>query len=125
MDYEMLSEEGRAANDTSKYSRIDRDKKGICQFEGVATPGKRLCKFFQDTRNTWRYVTFDIWIAVQDTSAPTIDIYPDVSKTDHVKDHCNCGHKMVLVRRSGIDVGPEVSKNYDKVELMDPMIKKY
>ena len=35
------------------------------------------------------------------------------------------GYKMVLVRRSGVDVGPEVAKNYDKVELMDPMIKKY
>ena len=54
MDYEMLSKEERAANDTSKYSRTDRDKKGLRQFEGVATPEKRMCKLFQDTRNTWQ-----------------------------------------------------------------------
>ena len=46
MDYEMLSKEERADNDTRKYSHTDRDKKGICQFEGVTTPVKRLCKFF-------------------------------------------------------------------------------
>ena len=57
--------------------------------------------------------------------APTIDIYPNVSRTDHVKDIRKGGHKTVLVRRSGVDVGLEVSKNYDKVELMYPMIKKY
>ena len=67
MDYEMLSKEERAANDTSKYSHTDRDKKGLRQFEGVATPAKRLCKFFQDTRNTWKYVTFEIRLAIQDT----------------------------------------------------------
>ena len=27
--------------------------------------------------------------------------------------------------RYGVDEGPEVAKNYEKVELMDPMIKKY
>ena len=79
MDYEMLSEEERATNDTRKYSHTDRDKKGLRQFEGVATPAKRLCKFFQDTRNTWQYVTFEIWLAIQDMWAPTIDINPDVS----------------------------------------------
>ena len=42
-----------------------------------------------------------------------------------MKDIRKRGHKTVLVRRSGVDVGPEVAKNYDKVELMDPMIKKY
>ena len=125
MDYEMIYEEERSSNDTSKYSHTDCDKKGIFQFEGVSTPAKRLCKFFQDTRNTWQYVTFEIQPDIQDTSAPTIDIYPDVSRTDHVKDLRKRSHKAVLVRRSGVDVGPEVPKNYNKVELMDPMIKKY
>ena len=32
---------------------------------------------------------------------------------------------MVLVRRSGVGVDPEVAKNYDRVELVCPMIKKY
>ena len=72
-----------------------------------------------------QYVTFDIWLAIQDTSATTIDIYPDVYRTDHVKDLRKHGHKTVLVSRSGVDVGIEFAKNYDKVELMDPMIKKY
>ena len=121
----MLSEEERAANDTSNYSHTDRDKKGLCQFEGVATLANRLCKCFQDTRNTCKYVNFEIRLAIQDTLAPIIDIYPDVSMTDHVKDLRKRGHKTMLVRRSGVDVVPEVAKNYDKVELMDPMIKKY
>ena len=120
----MLSEEERAANDTSKYSHTDLGKKGLRQFEGVATPKKILCKFFQDTRNTSQYVNFEIWLAIQDTSTPTIEIYPDVYRTDHVKDIRKRGHKTVLVRRYGVDVGLEVSKNYDKVELMDQMIKK-
>ena len=42
-----------------------------------------------------------------------------------MKDLRKRGYKTVLVRRSGVDVGPEVAKNYDKVELIDPMIKKY
>ena len=125
MAYKMISEEERSSNDTRKYSHTDRDNMGLRQFEGVATPAKRLCKFFQDTRNTWNYVTFDIRLAIQDTSEPSIGIYPDVSRTDHVQDICKRGHKTVIVRRSGVDVGPEVAKNYDKVELMDPMINKY
>ena len=32
MDYEMLSEEERAANDTSKYYHTEREKKGLRQF---------------------------------------------------------------------------------------------
>ena len=51
-DYEMLSGEEQAANDTSKYSNTDRDNKKLSQFEGVSMPAKRLCKFFQDTSNT-------------------------------------------------------------------------
>ena len=42
MNYEMLYEDERAANYTSKYSHTDRDKKGLCQFEGVAATAKRL-----------------------------------------------------------------------------------
>ena len=42
-----------------------------------------------------------------------------------MKDLCKRGHKTVLVTRSGVDVGLEVPKNYGKVELLDPMIKKY
>ena len=60
----MLSKEERAANNTSKYSHTDRDKKGLRQFMGVDTPAKRLCKFFQDTGNTWKYVTFEIRLAI-------------------------------------------------------------
>ena len=125
MYYDMLSEEERSANNTSKYYHTECDNKGLHQFEGVATPAKRLCKFFHDTRNTWQYVTFEIRLAIQDTSAPTIDIYPDVSRKDHVKDIRKRGHNTVLVRRSSVDVGPEVAKNYDKIKLMDPIIKKY
>ena len=125
MDYKMLSEEEGAANGISKYSDTNPDKKGIRQFEGVAMSAKRLCKFFQDTRNTWQYVTFEIRLAIQDAFAPTIDIYPNVSRTDHVKDICKYGHKTMIVRRSVVDVGPKVVKNYNKFELMDPMIKKY
>ena len=120
----MISKEERAANATSKYYHTDCDKKGLNQFEGVSTPAKRLWKFFQDTRNTWQYVNFEIRLAIQDTSAPTIDIYPDVSRIYHVKDLRKYGHKTVLVRNYGIDVGLEVAKDYNKVELMDPMIKK-
>ena len=67
MDYEMISEEERAANDTRKYYHTERDNKGLRQFEGVAKPEKRLCKFSQDTSNTWQYVTFEIRLAIQDT----------------------------------------------------------
>ena len=48
-----------------------------------------------------------------------------MSRTDPVKDLRKRGPKTVLVRRSGVYVGLEVAKNYDKVELMNPMIKKY
>ena len=41
-----------------------------------------------------------------------------------MKDIRKRGHKKVLVRRSGVDVGPEVAMNYNKVELIDPMINK-
>ena len=42
-----------------------------------------------------------------------------------MKDLRKRGHKTVIVRRYGFDVGLEVAKNHDKVEIMDPMIKQY
>lgn len=58
-------------------------------------------------------------------STPTAEIYPDVSRTDHVKDFCKRGVKSVLVRKHGADVDPEAANNYNKVELMDPVVKQY
>jgi hypothetical protein len=33
--------------------------------------------------------------------------------------------KTVLVKKSGVEVGQEVAKNYTKVELMDPTVEEY
>ncbi len=44
---------------------------------------------------------------------------------DCIKDLRKCGKKTVLVKKSGVEVGQEVAKNYTKVELMDPMVEEY
>ena len=67
---------------------------------------------------------YEFRLDVQDTSAFTIKIYRDVSRMDRVKDLRKRGAKTVLVKKSGVEVDAEVDKNYDKVELMDPMVEK-
>ena len=47
-----------------------------------------------------------------------------MSRTDRAKDLRKRGAKTVLVKKSGVEVDAEVDKNYDKVELMDPMVEK-
>jgi hypothetical protein len=44
---------------------------------------------------------------------------------DCIKDLHERGKKTVLVKKSGVEVGQEVAKNYTKVELMDPTVEEY
>jgi hypothetical protein len=125
MDYGLLNEAERASNNITNYSYTNSDKKILRHFEGAALPTKRLCKFLQDGRNSWAHATFKLRLALQDTAAPTIAIYADTSHMNHIKDLCKCGEKTVLVKKSGIEVGQEVAKNYTKVELMDPTVEEY
>lgn len=125
MDYALLNEAERAANDITNYSYTDRDKKILRHFEGAAVPAKRLCKFLQDGRNSWAYATYELRLALQDTASPTIAIYADISRMDRIKDLRKRGEKTVLVKKSGVDVCQDVAKNYTKVELMDPMVEEY
>ena len=125
MDYEMLSDTERANNDISAHSFTDREKKILRQFEGVAMPAKQLCKYLQNNHSAcWAYMPFNLRLT-QETGADTITIYPDVSRTDRVKDLRKRGDKTVLVKRSRVEVSTDVAKNYDKVELMDPMVERY
>jgi len=126
MDYSMLSEVEKANNDISAHSFTDRDKKVLRQFEGVATPAKVFCMYLQNNHpSCWAYQTFELRLTLQDTGADTIPIYPDISRTDRVKDLRNRGDKTILVKKSGVEVNAETAKNYDKVKLMDPMVETY
>ena len=125
-DYGMLSEAEKANNDISAHSFTDRNKKILRQYEGAAESAKILCKQLQNNHPAcWAYGTYDLRLALQDTGADTIAIYPDVSRTDRVKDLRKRGEKTILVKKSGVEVDPDVAKNYDKVELMDPMVETY
>ncbi len=70
-------------------------------------------------------MTYFPWLALQDTGAPTICIYPDISCTDRVKNLCKRGEKTILVKKSGVEVDPNKAKHYDKVEIMDPKVESY
>ena len=44
---------------------------------------------------------------------------------DRTKDLRNRGDKTVLVKKSDVDVSPDVVKNYTKVEPMEPCVERY
>ena len=75
-------------HDITWLSYTDEDKTDICQYEGVAEPAIELCKFLQDNKNVWSYITFKLQRAIQQTSAPNIAIYLDVLHMDRTKDLC-------------------------------------
>mmetsp|Transcript_32502 Transcript_32502/g.68343 ORF Transcript_32502/g.68343 Transcript_32502/m.68343 type:complete len:232 (+) Transcript_32502:411-1106(+) len=60
----------------------------------------------------------------EQTSAPTIPIYADVSHMDRTKD-LRKRDKTVLVKKCGVTVSEIDEKNYTKVETMDPRVEKY
>jgi len=125
-DYPLLNQRERDNNDITAHSFVDRDKKVLRHYEGAAWPARVLSKFLQDNHKAcWTYTTFHLQLALQDTGAPTIAIYPDISRTDRVKDLRKRGDKTILVKKSGVEVDPNVAKNYDKVEIMDPMVQCY
>lgn len=123
-DYGMLTEDEKMTHDVTRLSYTDEDKTAIRQYEGAAQPAKQLCKFLQDNRNAWPYVTFELQVAIQQTSAPTIPIYADVSHMDRTKD-LRKRDKTVLVKKCGVTVSEIDEKNYTKVETMDPRVEKY
>ena len=125
MDYDMLSEEEKKKSDASRLTYTDRDKKIMRHFEGAAEPARRLTKFLQETNDAWSYTTFELQLALADTASKYIPIYPDVSHMDHTKDLRNRGHKSVLVKKVGVVVPEDVLKNYDRVEVMDPLVGEY
>ncbi len=50
---------------------------------------------------------------------------PDISHMDRTKDLINRGNKTLMVKKSGVNVDNEKSKNFVKVEAMDHLIKDY
>ena len=44
---------------------------------------------------------------------------------DCTKDLRNRGDRTVLVKKSGVNVPADMSKNYTRVELMDPSVERY
>ena len=123
-DYSMLTKEEQDDNDVSRLSYTEQDKLVLRQYEGAAEPARRLCLFLQDQRNAWPYVTFELQLCLQDTDAPTMTIYADVSHMNRTKD-LRKRDKTVLVKKSGVEVSDAVAKNYTSVELMDHCVAKY
>ena len=50
---------------------------------------------------------------------------PDISHMDRTKDLRSRGDKTVMVKKSGANVAAEETKNFVKVETMDPLIEEY
>lgn len=125
LDYGLLTEDERDQEDISRLSYTEHDMLVMRQWEGVAGPAKRLCKFLQDDKNAWPYLTFEFRLAIQETSAPTVAIFSDTSRMDRTKDLRSRGERTVLIRRSGVEVSSEDAKNYTLVEEMDPSVEKY
>ena len=120
----MLTKKEQNGNDVSRLSYTEEDKTVIHHYEDAADPARRLCKFLQDNRNAWPYCTFEIQFCLQQTNAPTIVIYADVSHMSRTKDLCK-RDKTVRVKKSGVTVSESIAKNYTKVEKMDPRVQKY
>ena len=123
-DYEMLTESEKNSHDITRLSYTAEDKTVLRQYEGVAEHARTLCKFLQDNRNAWPYVTFEIQVAIQNTNAATITIFADVSHMNRTKD-LGKREKTVLVKKAGVTVSDSVAQNFTKVERMDPRVEKY
>ena len=64
-------------------------------------------------------MTFYLKRALQDVLSPTIPIYPDTSRSNRGKDLCMCGEKIVRMKKYGIQVDPDVTKNYTNFTQVD------
>ena len=64
-DYGLLTEVEQSTHDITRLFYTDENKTAICQCEGAAEPAKELCKFLQDNKNAWSYVTFELQRAIQ------------------------------------------------------------
>ena len=125
MDFGKLNAEEVSSHDHSRLSYTEHDRKVLRQFEGAAMPAKRFCKFLQDKRNAWAYMTFEARIAIQDTAAPFIPIHDDISRFDGTRDLRQRGHKSVLVKKSRTAVSQSDAQKYSRVEVMDSCVEKY
>ena len=125
MDHGRLSEAEQQNNGISSHAYTDHDRRVLRHWEGAAQPAKRLCKVLQDDNDAYTQLLFEYRVAIQDTSAPTIPIFADISRMDRTKDLCNRGDKTLLAKKSDVDVLPDVIKNYTKVEPMEPCVERY
>ncbi len=73
-NYNLLTSDEKATNDTSCLSYTEDDKKILWQFEGAATSAKMFSTFLQDKRNAPPYVLFEARMANQSTSANSFAI---------------------------------------------------
>lgn len=124
-DYHLLEKKEQDANDISRLSYTEHDKKVLRHFEAAALPAKTLCKSPQDGQYVWAYLLFELQVARESTLAPTMATYADVGRMDRTKDLRNRGEKTVLLKKSTASVAPETARDYTKVELMDPLVEKY
>jgi len=124
-DYNLLTREEKESSDTSRLSYTNQDKKVYRHFEGAGEPSKQLCQFLQEDGDAWSYITFQLRHVIKASSADTIPIHADISHMDTTKDLRDRGDKTVLLKKSGVTVPDEVSKNYTKVETMDPLVEHY
>ena len=125
LDHGRLTEAEQEANDISRLSYTDHERKVLRHFEGAAEPAKILCKFLQDDDNAYAYILLNYQVAIEDTAAPMMAIFEDISRMDFTKDLRNRGERTVLVKRSDVVVDPDVAKNYTKVETMEPCVQQY
>ena len=63
-----------------------------------------LYMFLQDEDNAYVYVLFYFRVNINETSAPTLDIYENVSRMDRTKDLRDRGEKTVLVKKADVAV---------------------
>ena len=121
----LLTDNERANNDTTRLNYTDRDKKILRQYKGGAYPAKRLCKVLQEKKNVWSYTLYFSRLTVQESSSDFFSIYKDIITNNHAADLRKRGEKSVLVRKTGVNIGDEITSNYLRVETMDPLIERY
>lgn len=124
-DYDLLTPAEKQANNTTRLTYTERDRKILRHYEAMSTPAMQFCKFTQNNTNAWAYILFFAKLTIQDTLAPTTETFADASRFGGQKDVRKRGKKTVLLKTSGTNVLPETERNYSKVETLDPVVELY
>ena len=124
-DYDKLTLEERASNDTSRFLFSDQEKKCLRHFEGGGKGARDFSKFLQDRRFSFSYVLFEARFTAANASQDFFGIVADISHSHATVNLRKRGDCTILVKKSGSTIEDYITSQYVSVETMDPSVAKF